>query len=72
MRVLQVHNFYQQAGGEDQVFAAEHDLLTARGHRVTQYTAHNDSLAGSAAAPTATRTVWNPATYRERGVLMGA
>ncbi len=65
MRVLQVHNFYQQAGGEDRVFAAECDLLTARGHRVTQYTAHNDSLADVSAAPTAVRTIWNRTAYRE-------
>jgi len=65
MRVLQVHNFYQQAGGEDRVFAAEYDLLTARGHQVTQYTAHNDSLADLSAAPMAVRTIWNRTAYRE-------
>jgi glycosyltransferase involved in cell wall biosynthesis len=72
MRVLQVHNFYQQAGGEDQVFAAEHDLLAARGHRVTQYTAHNDSLVGISAVTMAARTVWNPAAYREIRSLIRA
>jgi glycosyltransferase involved in cell wall biosynthesis len=65
MRVLQVHNFYRQAGGEDQVFAAEHDLLAARGHRVTQYTAHNESLTDVSAVSMAARTVWNPVSYRE-------
>ncbi len=32
MKVLQVHNFYQQAGGEDQVVAAEHSALTDMAH----------------------------------------
>lgn len=64
MRVLQVHNFYQQSGGEDRVLAAEHDLLIARGHQVSQYTAHNDSLEGASAAPMAARTIWNHAAYR--------
>jgi glycosyltransferase involved in cell wall biosynthesis len=62
---LQVHNFYQQPGGEDRVFAAECDLLTARGHWIAQYTARNDSLAGASAAPMAVRTIWNRTAYRE-------
>ncbi|MGH9693814.1 MAG: glycosyltransferase, partial [Bryobacteraceae bacterium] len=70
MRVLQIHNFYQQPGGEDRIFAAEHDLLTSRGHQVAQYTAHNDSLEGMAAAPMAARTLWNHGAYRTiRGLI---
>ncbi len=65
MRVLQVHNFYRQAGGEDRVFAAERDLLISHGHRVVRYTAHNDLLAGISAAPMAVRTIWNRTAYRE-------
>ena len=67
MRILQVHNFYQQPGGEDRVFEAEYDLLTAHGQQVKQYTAHNNSLDGSlggAAGAAAARTIWNHSTYR--------
>ena len=70
MRVLQVHNFYRQPGGEDQVFAAEHDLLAAHGHRVSQYTAHNDSIEGMSAASLAARTIWNASAYREVRTLI--
>lgn len=33
LRVLLVHNYYQQPGGEDQVFRAEADLLERHGRR---------------------------------------
>jgi hypothetical protein len=39
-------HFYQQPGREDQVLAAEYDLLTTHGHAVKQYSADNDSLHG--------------------------
>ncbi len=45
MRILVCHNFYQQPGGEDQVFADETALLESRGHSVTRYTVHNDAVA---------------------------
>jgi glycosyltransferase involved in cell wall biosynthesis len=64
MRVLQVHNFYQQPGGEDQVFAAEYEMLTAQGHAVKQYSEHNDSLHGIANWRMAGRALWNAQTYR--------
>ena len=46
MNVLLVHNFYQQPGGEDQVFADEGKLLEKYGHAVERFTMHNDSVAG--------------------------
>jgi glycosyltransferase involved in cell wall biosynthesis len=42
MHILLVHNFYQQIGGEDVVFAQEKALLERKGHRVTTYTRTND------------------------------
>src|SRR5688572_422630 len=41
MRVVLVHNFYQQAGGEDRVFADEAEMLAANGHEVVKFTKHN-------------------------------
>jgi glycosyltransferase involved in cell wall biosynthesis len=44
MKVLIVHNSYQQTGGEDIVFENDRDLLLARGHEVCTYTRHNDEI----------------------------
>ena len=63
MRILQVHNFYQQAGGEDRVVAAEQALLTAHAHSVFQYTVHNDAVNRIPALELGVRTVWNQQTY---------
>ena len=70
MRVLLLHNHYQQAGGEDQVFAAESTLLETHGHEVIRYTAHNDRLAQMGAPTVAGATVFNVSAYRElRGLI---
>ena len=34
MKILQIHNRYQQKGGEDSVFEAERGLLEQNGHEV--------------------------------------
>ena len=65
MKVLLCHNFYQQPGGEDQVFADEAALLEARGHCVVRYTRDNDAVAGMTAADLARRTMWNPTAYAD-------
>ena len=44
MKVLIVHNAYQQRGGEDAVVATEARLLAERGHDVVFYRRHNDEL----------------------------
>lgn len=46
MRVLQVHNAYRQPGGEDQVVAAERELLEEHGHEVRIFGADNDEIGG--------------------------
>lgn len=69
-RVLLVHNRYQQAGGEDEVFAAEADLLEEHGHRVVRYTLHNDRITGMSRSALARATVWNGAVYRELRALI--
>ncbi len=65
MKVLAVHNSYQQAGGEDRVFAAEVELLASRGHEVMRLTAHNDAVRGVSALALGCRTTWSVSTYRE-------
>jgi glycosyltransferase involved in cell wall biosynthesis len=64
LRVLQVHAFYQQAGGEDAVVAAERQLLTERGHYVGQYTLHNDVIKNISGASAARKTIWNTDTAK--------
>jgi glycosyltransferase involved in cell wall biosynthesis len=61
-RVLSVHNFYREHGGEDQVFAAEAALLRAKGHQVTQYEDRNERI-GNVLASGFT-AIWNHSSYR--------
>lgn len=46
MRILILHNTYQQKGGEDAVVAAECGLLTAHGHEVRPVIVTNDVISG--------------------------
>src|SRR5262245_41243104 len=46
MRVLVVHESYQQRGGEDAVAKAEAEQLELHGHTVLRYARHNDELKG--------------------------
>ncbi len=46
MRILQVHNFYQQAGGEDMVVSNEQALLNDRGHETRLFSVSNDDIVG--------------------------
>lgn len=43
-RVLLVHNYYQQPGGEDQVFAAESSMLEEHGRQVFRHTVVSKGL----------------------------
>jgi len=44
MKILLVHNIYQQAGGEDVVFDQELQLLERHGHQVVTYLRSNHEL----------------------------
>ena len=46
MKILQVHNRYQQAGGEDAVVYAEQVILQERGHEVSLFEVSNDDIRG--------------------------
>lgn len=65
MVILAAHNHYQQPGGEDQVFAAETELLEERGHQVLRFTRHNEAASGIAPIKLAALTIWNRSVYRE-------
>jgi len=67
MRVLLIHNSYQQPGGEDAVVAAEAALLVERGHHVVTYTRSNDELTGRglfSGAAAGIETTWSSRSYR--------
>lgn len=70
MRVLAVHNYYQQFGGEDQIFQTETGLLESRGHEVHRYTVHNDKIKGKNPLVLASNTIWNGSTYQEMRQLI--
>ena len=65
MRILLVHNFYQQTGGEDLVVADEARLLASRGHDVVQYSIHNDEVNSLSRLALGHRTIWSPPAYRD-------
>ncbi|UOA08557.1 glycosyltransferase family 4 protein [Methylobacter sp. S3L5C] len=46
MKILFIHNHYQQAGGEDNVVAAEAKLLADHGHEVELWSVDNKDLPG--------------------------
>jgi glycosyltransferase involved in cell wall biosynthesis len=70
LRIVVAHNFYQQAGGEDQVFADETALLESRGHTVTRHTVHNDEVNHLGRITLAGRTIWNRESHRELSELV--
>ncbi len=64
MRVLQIHNQYREAGGEDSVVASEAQALIQAGHEVVQHQVQNPSgrLRGMAALA---MSPWNPASAHQ-------
>jgi glycosyltransferase involved in cell wall biosynthesis len=70
LRVLLAHNYYQQAGGEDRVFAAETELLLRHGHQVIVHTTHNDLVPKIFPVSIALKTVWNGASYQQFQALL--
>ena len=66
MKIIQVHNYYQQAGGEDSVVKAELNLLRSNGHEVITFYKSNDEIKGFwQSVNTAIKTFWNWHIYIE-------
>ncbi len=63
MKILLIHNFYQQAGGEDVVFRAEKELLLQKGNEVIEYTDHNERIKNSHPLTVLRDTLWSPGSY---------
>ncbi len=70
MKILSVHNSYQQPGGEDQVFAQEAELLRAHGHEVLPYQASNDQVDGARGLVLLRNAIWNRDVHQQLRALM--
>ena len=62
MKILLLHNYYKEPGGEDQVFSSESDLLKGPGHLVVNHTVHNDQVSNLSKSQLAAATLWSIAT----------
>lgn len=68
MKILLVHNYYQQRGGEDVVYEQERKLLESHGHQVVAYERNNSELLDHSVLErlvTPLKTIWARDTYHE-------
>jgi glycosyltransferase involved in cell wall biosynthesis len=65
LRILHVHNFYTQPGGEDTVFAAEIALLKKHGHTIIEYTDSNKRIQTMSRFMVAIQTIWSQQSYNK-------
>ena len=73
MKILAIHNEYQQRGGEDAVLQAEAQLLGEHGHTVVRYQRNNSELrerGGFSSLRAGFEAVWASRSYREVAVLI--
>lgn len=73
MRILLVHNTYQDRGGEDVVFVQERQLLESGGHEIVEYQRHNSEIKQYSRLRKISllgRTVWAADSNRELGALL--
>jgi glycosyltransferase involved in cell wall biosynthesis len=73
MKVLQVHNFYQQPGGEETVMRTEGALLRANGHTVIEYFCSNDSIQHQGVLSklkTGLQTIWSRYHFEKMSLLL--
>jgi len=65
MRILKVHNYYLQPGGEDTVFQGETILLRTKGHEVLEYIEKNETIKSMNKASVALQTIWSSSSYNK-------
>jgi glycosyltransferase involved in cell wall biosynthesis len=71
MRILLIHNRYQQAGGEDGVVKAERALLESNGHEVDEFSEDNHRIDSMNRFRVAARTLWSAETWHHLGEIVG-
>jgi len=68
LKIVSIHNYYQERGGEDEVADSERELMTAFGHEVVDYARQSEEIKDYGLGDKATlmpRTVWAWDSYRE-------
>lgn len=73
MKIVLIHNAYQQAGGEDAVLQAEAALLSEKGHEVTTFRRRNDEIQVNgflSQARLGWETVWARSSYRQLQAIL--
>jgi glycosyltransferase involved in cell wall biosynthesis len=65
IKILQAHNYYLQAGGEDTVFESDVALLRSHGHEVITYIENNARIPAIPPARLAMQTVWSGDSYNK-------
>jgi glycosyltransferase involved in cell wall biosynthesis len=73
MKIVMVHNTYQQPGGEDVVFQQECANLERAGHEVVRYQRSNfeiDKLSPAGRLALPKNTIWSTASRRDFGALL--
>lgn len=70
MRILVVHNAYQQLGGEDSVVDAEVNMLLGHGHLVRYYGRTNDNIDSMSRLSLVGQTFWSSRTTKELADLI--
>jgi glycosyltransferase involved in cell wall biosynthesis len=72
MKILKVHNYYVQPGGEDTVFQAETALLRSHGHEVIEYLESNEKIESMNKASVALGTLWSFSCYQRLTAFLKA
>jgi len=62
-KIIHVHDYYQNPGGEDTVFAAEVALLQSYGHTVITYTDNNKRIQEMSPVGVAIQALWSKASF---------
>jgi glycosyltransferase involved in cell wall biosynthesis len=65
LKIIHVHNYYQNPGGEDTVFAAEVALLQSYGHEVITYTDNNKRIQEMNPMGVAIQALWSKQAYNK-------
>ena len=65
IKVLHVHNYYLQPGGEDTAFNAEVNLLRDHGSEVLEYVEDNHNITSRSQLNVTLQTVWSWDSYKK-------
>lgn len=65
LKILHVHDYYQQAGGEDTAFESEVMLLRQKGQDVLEYVEDNHRIVSMSQISAAFQTVWSWETHKK-------